>query len=378
MDNPSGLLTRVPGENVALLPDLDEMKLLETLRSRYQENRIYTYIGDILIAVNPFQDLPLYSPQISDLYSSQPLNLLPPHIFAIADSTYSALQGMSGKLSRNQCIVISGDSGAGKTESTKLLLRHLVRRSRGNRQLGQQVLQVNPLLEAFGNAQTVMNPNSSRFGKYIQLRFQGGAVRGAKINEYLLEKSRVSHQDPGEQNFHIFYYMLYGSPEKEKEVYGLLQPSLYRYIGSRRDDVDTSQWTEGYQRASNAMRMVGFQEQEDMDLKVILSGVLSLGNVVFEPEETGGVKVCPSALGWLKAAAGQFGVQEEELLNCLVCTLSSARGESIRRLHSHQQAEDSRDSIARVVYSRLFGWIVCKINELLAGDLEMATELQEI
>ncbi|CAI9614915.1 unnamed protein product, partial [Staurois parvus] len=134
------------------------------------------------------------------------------HIFAVADRTYRNLQGNPTNSSGNQTIVISGDSGAGKTESTKLLLRHLVRRSRGNSQLCQQILQVNPLLEAFGNAQTVMNQNSSRFGKYIQLRFSQGNVKGAKINEYLLEKSRVSHQDSGERNFHVFYYMLFGCP----------------------------------------------------------------------------------------------------------------------------------------------------------------------
>ncbi|XP_031750921.1 myosin-IIIb isoform X2 [Xenopus tropicalis] len=374
----AALWDRIPGEDAALLAELTENKLLATLRDRYRDHRIYTYVGDILIAVNPFRDLPLYSPEISDIFSSRPLSSLPPHIFAVADRAYNSLQGNPGKLSRNQCVVISGDSGAGKTESTKLLLKHLVRRSRGNLQLGQQILQVNPLLEAFGNAQTVMNPNSSRFGKYIQLRFRDGAVRGAKINEYLLEKSRVSHQDPGEKNFHIFYYMLGGIPDEEKQVYGLLQPSLYRYIGSKWEEATPSHWVESYQRVCNAMRMVGFQEQEELDLKVILSGVLSLGNVVFEPQESGGVGVCPTAMGWLKAAAGQFGVQEEELLSCLTCTLSLTRGESIRRLHSQQQAEDSRDSIARGVYSRLFGWIVCKINELLAGDMDMGKELQEI
>ncbi|XP_063810664.1 unconventional myosin-VIIa-like, partial [Pseudophryne corroboree] len=272
----------------------------------------------------------------------------------------------------------SGDSGAGKTESTKLLLRHVVRRSRGNAQLSQQVLQVNPLLEAFGNAQTVMNQNSSRFGKYIQLRFSEGSVKGAKINEYLLEKSRVSHQDVGERNFHVFYYMLFGCPEEEKEAYGLLHPSMYRYIGQGWEESDSGNWVAGYQRLCNAMRMVGFQSQEELDLKTILSGVLSLGNITFEAQEAGGVTVHGSALGWLKAAAGQFGVQAEDLMSCLVCTISVTRGEAIRRLHSEQQAQDARDSIARVVYSRMFGWIVTKVNELLADNVVSGRELQEI
>ncbi|KAM5126339.1 unconventional myosin-VIIa-like, partial [Mantella aurantiaca] len=133
-----------------------------------------TYIGDILIALNPLRDLPIYGSQVSDEYGSQPIRSLPPHIFAVADRAYRNLLSNQETSCRNQTIVISGDSGAGKTESTKLLLRHLVRRSRGSSQLCQQILQVNPLLEAFGNAQTMMNQNSSRFGKYIQIRFIRG------------------------------------------------------------------------------------------------------------------------------------------------------------------------------------------------------------
>ncbi|KAM4050182.1 myosin-IIIb-like [Anomaloglossus baeobatrachus] len=376
MEPAAGLLPPVPGDDAASVPDLDEEKLLQNLHSRYLQLRVYTYIGDILIAVNPLQMLPLYGPEVSDVYSSRTLRLLPPHIFAVADRAYNELQTTTS--SRNQCIVISGDSGAGKTESTKLLLRHLVRRSRGNKQLSQQILQVNPLLEAFGNAETVMNQNSSRFGKYVQLRFSDGSVRGAKINEYLLEKSRVSHQDLGERNFHIFYYMLFGCPEEEKDVYGLLQPSMYRYIGRGWEDSDTKVWSEGYRTLCNAVRMVGFQNQEELDLKIVLSGVLSLGNIAFYPEEAGGVSVNGASLGWLKAAAGQFGAQPEDLMSCLICTTSLARGETIRRLHSKQQAEDARDSIARVVYSRLFGWIVMKVNELLSGDVVAGSQVQEI
>lgn len=378
MEQLPGILAPLPGEDLATLPELTEEKLLSTLHTRYLELRVYTYIGDILIAVNPLQALPLYGSEVSDVYSSRPLRLLPPHIFAVADRAYNALQTKSASSPRSQCIVISGDSGAGKTESTKLLLRHLVRRSRGNNQLSQQILQVNPLLEAFGNAETVMNQNSSRFGKYIQLRFSDGSVRGAKINEYLLEKSRVSHQDPGERNFHVFYYMLFGCPKEEKDEYGLLEPSMYRYIGRGWEETDTRLWSDGYQTLCNAMRMVGFHNQEELDLKIILSGVLSMGNIVFEPEEAGGVSVDGASMGWLKAAAGQFGVQPEDLMNCLTCTTSLTRGEAIRRLHSKQQAEDARDSIARVIYSRLFGWIVTKVNELLAGDVVAGSHVQEI
>ncbi|XP_010185325.1 PREDICTED: unconventional myosin-VIIa-like, partial [Mesitornis unicolor] len=201
-----------------------------------------------------------------------------------------------------------GESGAGKTESTKLLLQHIMNLCKGNSQLEQQILQVNPLLEAFGNAQTVMNDNSSRFGKYIQLRFQKNTVRGAKLSEYLLEKSRVVQQDTGERNFHIFYYMFAGLSSEQKEMYGLLDPSLYRYLGSSwklgASSLEPQRWKHKYQEVCNALDMVGFQEQEQVDMQAILAGVLSLGNVTFEPEEiNGSVKVSEASRGWLKAAA---------------------------------------------------------------------------
>ncbi|XP_052633959.1 unconventional myosin-VIIa-like isoform X2 [Harpia harpyja] len=339
-----------------------------------------TDVGDILIAMNPFQPLPLCGREVSERYRRQETGMLPPHIFAVASRAYYGMLGRRGNRPQNQCIVISGESGAGKTESTKLLLQHIMNLCKGNSQLERQILQVNPLLEAFGNAQTAINDNSSRFGKYIQLRFQNNTVQGAKLSEYLLEKSRVVQQDIGERNFHIFYYMFAGLSSEEKEMYGLLDPSLYRYISGRFGTSDAAQcWKHKYQEVCNALDMVGFQEQEQVDMQTILAGVLSLGNVTFEPEESdGSVKVSEVSQGWLKAAASQFGVQEDELLNCLICTMSVTRGEQIQRFHTQQQAEDARDSIAKVAYGRVFGWIVWKINELLAENVDPEVELREI
>ncbi|KAM6364146.1 myosin-IIIb-like isoform 2-T2 [Pluvialis apricaria] len=369
---------RPPAGDLASLSELDEASLLGGLRERFLRQQ--TDVGDILIAMNPFQPLPLYGREVSERYRHHQTGTLPPHIFSVASRAYHAMLGHRGGGPQSQCIVISGESGAGKTESTKLLLQHIMNLCKGNSQLEQQILQVNPLLEAFGNAQTVMNDNSSRFGKYIQLRFQKNTVRGAKLSEYLLEKSRVVRQDPGERNFHIFYYMFAGLSSEEKEMYGLLDPSLYRYISGRFGTEDVAQcWKQKYQEVCNALDMVGFQEQEQVDMQAILAGVLSLGNVTFEPEErNGSVKVSEASWGWLKAAAGQFGVQEDELLKCLICTMSVTRGEQIQRFHTQQQAEDARDSIAKVAYGRVFCWIVCKINELLAENVDPEVELSEI
>ncbi|XP_035165919.1 myosin-IIIb-like isoform X1 [Oxyura jamaicensis] len=366
--------------NLAALSELDEASLLRGLRERFLRQQVYTDVGDILIALNPFQPLQLYGREVSEQYRCHHEGSLPPHIFAVADRAYHAMLGRRGARPQSQCIVISGESGAGKTESTKLLLQHIMNLCKGNSQLEQQILQVNPLLEAFGNAQTVMNDNSSRFGKYIQLRFQNNTVRGAKLSEYLLEKSRVVQQDTGERNFHIFYYMFAGLSSEEKEMYGLLDPSLYRYISGRFGTEDVAQrWKQKYQEVCNALDMVGFQEQEQVDMQSILAGVLSLGNVTFEPpESSGSLKMSEASRGWLKAAAGQFGVQEDELLKCLICTMSVTRGEQIQRFHTQQQAEDARDSIAKVAYGRVFGWIVSKINELLAENVDPEVELREI
>nr|XP_029476376.1 myosin-IIIb-like isoform X1 [Oncorhynchus nerka]XP_029476377.1 myosin-IIIb-like isoform X2 [Oncorhynchus nerka] len=366
-------------EDLAALSDLDEQSLLESLSQRFKQDRIYTYIGDILVAINPFKYLPLYVKEVSERYKYHEKSKLPPHIFAVADRAYQSMMGRLATGPRNQCIVISGESGAGKTESTKLLLRQIMELCRANSQLEQQILQVNPLLEAFGNAQTVMNDNSSRFGKYIQLRFHNSSVKGAKINEYLLEKSRVVHQDEGERNFHIFYCMLAGISPEDKEMYGLLDPTQYRYLNGRYGSEDiVRKWGEKYSEVCNAMDMVGFQEQEKVDMMTILAGILSLGNIMFEPTETDVLRVTGKSMGWLKATAGQFGVQEEELLRSLTCTLSVTRGEAIRRLHNQQQAEDARDSIAKVAYGRVFGWIVSKVNELLAPNVDFDVELNEI
>ncbi|KFV65615.1 Myosin-IIIb, partial [Dryobates pubescens] len=272
----------------------------------------------------------------------------------------------------------SGESGAGKTESAKLLLQHIMNLCKGNSQLEQQILQVNPLLEAFGNAQTVMNDNSSRFGKYLQLRFQKNTVQGAKLSEYLLEKSRVVQQDTGERNFHIFYYMFAGLSSEEKEMYGLLDPSLYRYISGQYGTQEVVQrWKHKYQEVCNALDMVGFQEQEQVDMQAILSGVLSLGNVTFVSEESNGsVKVSESSQGWLKAAAVSHMHSLKKHYRYDASSHCPPWSPSVSCCCS--LCTDARDSVAKVAYSRVFGWIVCKINELLAENVDPEVELREI
>ncbi|XP_013394776.1 myosin-IIIb isoform X2 [Lingula anatina] len=368
------------GEVVDLteLPKLDEKVLLNELKARYAKDKIYTYIGDILVAVNPFRDLGIYGKDASDKYKMSKRASHPPHIYAVADATYQAMMGHSGNDPNNQCILISGESGAGKTESTKLIIRQLIELCKGNTQLEQQILQVNPLLEAFGNAMTLMNDNSSRFGKYIQLKFKHGNVMGAKISEYLLEKSRLVRQSRGEENFHIFYYMLAGLSQEQKQKYSLGPADSYRYLsnGAQCLKKHAERLSMAYEEVVNHMDLVGFNADEQEDLFVILSGVLNLGNVTFEMNDHEAAFVTDKTK--VQAAASLLGVEAKDLEEVLTFTETFARGESIRRNYTTEQAEDSRDATAKAIYGRMFGWIVNKINQLLAPKEILGPEAMEI
>ena len=179
------------------------------------------------MAVNPYQILPIYTSEQIKLYREKKIGELPPHIFAIGDNCYSLMK----RTRQDQCIVISGESGAGKTESTKLILQYLAAISGKHSWIEQQILEANPILEAFGNAKTVRNDNSSRFGKYIDIYFnKNGVIEGAKVDQYLLEKSRIVHQNPNERNYHIFYCMLQGLSKEHKEKLHLKDASHYKYL----------------------------------------------------------------------------------------------------------------------------------------------------
>ncbi|XP_059159220.1 unconventional myosin-VIIa-like isoform X2 [Physella acuta] len=353
-------------EDLATLASLDENILLEEIAKRYQQNKIYTYVGDILLAVNPFVHLGIYGKTDSQRYKNIKKSSHPPHIYAVADATYQALLGRGGKPPGNQCILISGESGAGKTESTKFIIKQLVELCRGNTQLEQQILQVNPLLEAFGNAQTNLNDNSSRFGKYIQLRFNHGQLASGKISEYLLEKSRVVRQNPGEKNFHIFYYLF--SSKMNKKL-NLGSCNSYRYLLNQLQKNSVSEHSDAYKLETliNAMDLVGFTDSEQEDMFSVIASVLHLGNIDFSVQEDDSVSLSDRD-GSFKTAANLLGLEAIDFEKCLTCMTNVTNGETVKRNYSKQTAEDVRDAIAKTVYGRLFGWIVNKINCLLLPD----------
>nr|CAD7196596.1 unnamed protein product [Timema douglasi] len=218
-------------EDMIQLSDLNEASLLWNLKIRYDKELIYTYTGSILVAVNPYKMFDIYGLDMVKKYEGQILGTLPPHLFAVGSAAYSHLSKEGATPVENQVVVISGESGSGKTESTKLVMQYLaaVNKSSSN-VITEQILEASPLLESFGNAKTVRNDNSSRFGKYLEVHFKEGVILGAKVTEYLLEKSRIVTQAPEERNYHVFYEMLKGLSEEGKEKYGLLTPEKYFYL----------------------------------------------------------------------------------------------------------------------------------------------------
>ncbi|VBB32292.1 unnamed protein product [Acanthocheilonema viteae] len=207
---------------MVLLGKLNEQAIVDNLRKRFMANSIFTYIGPVLITVNPFKDMPYFTEKEMELYQGAAQYENPPHIYALADNMFS------------QCVIISGESGAGKTVQAKYIMGYIARISGGGQRLQHVkdvILQSNPLLESFGNSATVRNWNSSRFGKYVEIIFsRGGEPIGGKVSNFLLEKSRVVHQSQGERNFHIFYQLCAGADKNLKTNLGITTLDYYNYL----------------------------------------------------------------------------------------------------------------------------------------------------
>ncbi|XP_069137068.1 unconventional myosin-IXb-like isoform X2 [Argopecten irradians] len=350
------------------LPDLNERTLLDNIKSRYHNSNIYTYVGSILIAVNPFKFFPIYNPKYVKMYQNKRLGELPPHIFAIADAAFYTML----RQKKNQCIVISGESGSGKTESTNLLLHHLTALSqKGAHGSGveQTILGAGPVLEAFGNAKTVHNNNSSRFGKFIQVNYkENGMVHGAIVEKYLLEKSRIVHQARNERNYHVFYYLLAGADEQERETLHLKKPEAYHYLRQsgcyHTEGVDEAH---EFARLKQSLEMVGFSPMTQRRIFCVLSAVLQLGNMEFKKkgDQHHDESVTIKDETTVQIISNLLKVKEKTLTEALTQKKTTAGGETVVMNYKMVDALANRDTMAKCLYGALFDWIVLKVNQAL-------------
>eukprot|EP00038_Savillea_parva_P020859 m.32698 g.32698 ORF g.32698 m.32698 type:complete len:1058 (-) comp4913_c0_seq1:120-3293(-) len=359
--------------DLALLDDLTVESILAQLQQRYRDNQIYTYVGDILIAVNPYTVLPIYQPEVQAKYLRCQRADNDPHIYYLAYNAYEAML----RSKRNQAFVISGESGAGKTESTKFIVNHVIEMCKAsNKELENRITRLNPLIEAFGNAKTVMNNNSSRFGKFLELNFDvTGAVTGAEISEYLLEKSRVTMQAPGEQNYHVFYILLAGVAARadQRDTYQLGKPSTHKYVAAEGapsdDDVLGGTNSDALADLLSTFGSMGFEAADVASMQNALAALLHLGNVEFAADKDD-FAVVSGDTAPLDATVQLLKVDRQQFEEALVSTNVQAGGEMVTKRFNPESARETRDSLARALYTRLFGWIISCCNENLAegGD----------
>ncbi|XP_052555897.1 unconventional myosin-IXb isoform X6 [Tympanuchus pallidicinctus] len=359
-------------DDLCNIPNLTEKTLLENLKCRFLKHKIYTYAGSILIAINPFKFLPIYNPKYVKLYENHQLGKLEPHIFAIADVAYHTML----KKHVNQCIVISGESGSGKTQSTNFLIHCLTALSQKGYASGVErtILGAGPVLEAFGNAKTAHNNNSSRFGKFIQVNYlENGVVRGAVVEKYLLEKSRLVSQEKDERNYHVFYYLLLGVNEEERKEFHLKQPEDYSYLNQCNLKIeDGEDLRHDFERLKQAMEMVGFLSATKKQIFSVLSAILYLGNVTYKKKATGrdeGLEVGPPEV--LDILSQLLKVKREILVEVLTKRKTVTANDKLILPYSLSEAITARDSMAKSLYSALFDWIVLRINHALLNKKDM-------
>uniref|UniRef100_A0A674F7U8 Unconventional myosin-VI n=1 Tax=Salmo trutta TaxID=8032 RepID=A0A674F7U8_SALTR len=358
---------------------LNEGTLLNNVRVRYSKDKIYTYVANILIAVNPYYDIPkLYVPETIKSYRGRSLGTLPPHVYAIADKAYRDMR----VLKMSQSIIVSGESGAGKTENTKFVLRYLTTSYGTGQDIDERIVEANPLLEAFGNAKTVRNNNSSRFGKFVEIHFnEKNNVVGGFVSHYLLEKSRICMQSKEERNYHIFYRLCAGASEDIRQKLHLDSPDSFRYLnqGCTRyfASKDTDKQIMQNRKTCEAGRPEGPSagrpgrlQQDKLDLFRVVAGVLHLGNVDFEEtgSTSGGCILMNQSSPTLAYCADLLGLDQEDLrvsltTRVMLTTAGGAKGTVIKVPLKVEQANNARDALAKAVYSCLFDHVVRRVNQ---------------
>uniref|UniRef100_A0A8D0PIT4 Unconventional myosin-IXb n=1 Tax=Sus scrofa TaxID=9823 RepID=A0A8D0PIT4_PIG len=359
-----GLLPRPQADfdDLCNLPELTEENLLKNLKHRFLQQKIYTYAGSILVAVNPFKFLPIYNPKYVKMYENQQLGKLEPHVFALADVAYYAML----RKHVNQCIVISGESGSGKTQSTNFLIHCLTALSQKGYASGVErtILGAGPVLEV-SRAGTILKYGTSFFFFPLHDR--------AVVEKYLLEKSRLVSQEKDERNYHVFYYLLLGVNEEERQEFQLKQPEDYFYLNQHNLKIeDGEDLKHDFERLKQAMEMVGFLPATKKQIFSILSAILYLGNVTYKKRATGrdeGLEVGPPEV--LDTLSQLLKVKREILVEVLTKRKTVTSNDKLILPYSLSEAITARDSMAKSLYSALFDWIVLRINHALLNKKDM-------
>uniref|UniRef100_A0A667ZWW8 Myosin-9 n=1 Tax=Myripristis murdjan TaxID=586833 RepID=A0A667ZWW8_9TELE len=354
-------------EDMAELTCLNEASVLHNLKERYYSGLIYTYSGLFCVVINPYKNLPIYSEEIIEMYKGKKRHEMPPHIYAITDTSYRSM--MQDR--EDQSILCTGESGAGKTENTKKVIQYLAHVASSHKtkkdqgELEKQLLQANPILEAFGNAKTVKNDNSSRFGKFIRINFDvNGYIVGANIETYLLEKSRAIRQAKDERTFHVFYYMLTGAGDKMRSELCLENYNNYRFLSNGNLTIPGQQDKDLFTETLEAMRIMSIPEDEQIGMLKVVSSVLQLGNITFKkerhtdqasmPDNTAAQKVCHL-----------MGMNVTDFTRAILSPRIKVGRDYVQKAQTQEQAEFAVEALAKATYERMFRWLVMRINKAL-------------